>query len=219
MARHRIGASRRRREDEGEDEGSAAGEDIEQEDDSMSEGSLPSHLGDDDDADGEGSDLTDDEDSAAPQVTKKNGHRRADGHGKQDATSGQETLSVPYKPTLTTTVSDTEAMMNGLKVSDSAAAATEEIQFDQLHKLDDKAGRSPSAPPAESRRETFAERKRREDEEYYRAREEDPAFVPTRGGFFLHDKRSTDGANGHRSHMNKPKSRPYGLIVDGNVGR
>ncbi|KAF4979041.1 hypothetical protein F66182_17310, partial [Fusarium sp. NRRL 66182] len=88
----------------------------------------------------------------------------------------------------------------------------EEIAFDSMGKVE----RTPSAPPTESRRETFAERKRREHEEYIKARDENPAFVPTRGGFFLHDKRSTDG---NRSHVNKSKSRPYGLIVDGNVGR
>ena len=53
--RHRIGASRRRRrEDEGEDEGSIDGA---LEDDSLSEGSVLSHQ-DDDDADGEGSDAS-----------------------------------------------------------------------------------------------------------------------------------------------------------------
>jgi CASC3/Barentsz eIF4AIII binding len=206
--KHRIGASRRRREDDGEDEGSAAGD---FEDDSMSEGSLPSHLGDDDDADGEGSDLSEDDGGAtAPHVDRRNGHKRTGGHREQ------EKLNAPFKPTLTATVSDTEAMMNGLRVSESAEEITEEIHFDQLNKPEDKIGRAPSAPPTESRRETFAERKRREHEEYIRARDEDPAFVPTRGGFFLHDKRSTDG---HRPHVNKSKSRPYGLIVDGNVGR
>lgn len=207
--RHRIGASRRRREDDGEDEGSAAG-DAGQEDDSMSEGSLPSHLGDDDDADAEGSDFSADDGPTAPHIDRRNGHKR----------TPEDKLGIPFKPTLTTTVSDTEAMMNGLKMSESTGDVVEEVQFDQLNNADDKIGRAPSAPPTESRRETFAERKRREHEEYIRARDEDPAFVPTRGGFFLHDKRSTDAAaNGHRSHANKTKSRPYGLIVDGNVGR
>ncbi|GAM43631.1 hypothetical protein TCE0_060r18595 [Talaromyces pinophilus] len=209
--RHRIGASRRRREDEGEDEGSTAGH-VEEDDDSMSDGSLPSHLGDDDDADGEGSDVSEDESSVTQHgSTTKNGHARA-GRGPKGDDSGEK-LDVPFKPTLTATVSDTEAMMNGLKIS--AGQEVEEIEFDSMGK-EDKIGRTPSAPPTESRRETFAERKRREHEEYIKARDENPAFVPTRGGFFLHDKRSTDG---HRSHVNKSKSRPYGLIVDGNVGR
>lgn len=209
--RHRIGASRRRREDEGEDEGSTVGH-VDEDDDSMSDGSLPSHLGDDDDADGEGSDVSEDESSATQHgSTTKNGHARAS-RGAKGVDSGEK-LDVPFKPTLTATVSDTEAMMNGLKIS--AGQEVEEIEFDSMGK-EDKIGRTPSAPPTESRRETFADRKRREHEEYIKARDENPAFVPTRGGFFLHDKRSTDG---HRSHVNKAKSRPYGLIVDGNVGR
>jgi hypothetical protein len=188
---------------------------VEEDEDSMSDGSLPSHLGDDDDADGEGSDVSEDESSVTQHgSTAKDGHARA-GRGGKRADSAEK-LDVPFKPTLTATVSDTEAMMNGLKLSASAGQEIEEIEFDSMGKAEDKIGRAPSAPPTESRRETFAERKRREHDEYIKARDENPAFVPTRGGFFLHDKRSTDG---HRSHVNKSKSRPYGLIVDGNVGR
>lgn len=206
--RHKIGASRRRREDEGEDEGSTMGH-VEEDDDSMSDGSLPSHLGDDDDADAEGSDASEDERPVTQHSNAtENGHARAGRAGKKNDSG--EKLDVTFKPTLTATVSDTGVMMNGLKIS--AGQEVEEIEFDSMGKIE----RTPSAPPTESRRETFAERKRREHEEYIKARDENPAFVPTRGGFFLHDKRSTDG---NRSHVNKSKSRPYGLIVDGNVGR
>lgn len=224
VRRHRIGASRRRREDEGEDEDSAVGN-VEEDEDSMSDGSLPSHLGDEDDADGEGSDLSEDEGANTLHADKRNGHTKGHGRRGHSTTTGEsrdDKLDAPFKPTLTATVSDTEAMMNGLKISDSNGQTTEEIEFDNLAKGEDKIGRAPSAPPMESRRETFAERKRREHEEYIKARDENPAFVPTRGGFFLHDKRPTDVAtngNGHRAHANKSKSRPYGLIVDGNVGR
>jgi len=40
------------------------------------------------------------------------------------------------------------------------------------------------------RRETFAERKRREHEEYKKNRDSKPAFIPNRGAFFMHDQRS-----------------------------
>lgn len=220
--RHRIGVSRRRREDDGEDEGSTVGQ-THDDDDSMSDGSLPSHLGDDDDADVEGSDVSDDESSVTQEEGGKtrNGTiraRRAGGASRSNGrVSSEDKLHVPIKPTLTATVSDTEAMMKGIKLSGSDEQEVEELDFDNLSKGEDKIARTPSAPPTESRRETFAERKRREHEEYIRARDENPAFVPTRGGFFLHDKRST--ADGHRPHANRSKSRPYGLIVDGNVGR
>lgn len=186
------------------------------EDDSMSDGSLLSHQEDDDedDADEEGSDLSDGEPTAADKTTNRNSAARRKGR------SGEGKLAVPIKPKLTATVSDTEAMMNGLNIADRAGEVTE-IQFEDFGKEERNGlGRAPSAPPAETRRDTIAERKRRDHDEYIKARNEDPAFVPTRGGFFLHDKRSTGPeSNGNRASNNKAKSRPYGLIVDGNVGR
>lgn len=213
--RHRIGASRRRREDDGEEEdGSVVGV----EDDSMSDGSLLSHQeDDDDDADEEGSDLSDGEPTASPRTDKTNGNSAV---RKRQGRAGEGKLAVPVKPQLTATVSDTEAMMNGLNIAGRAGEVTE-IQFEDLGKEERNGlGRAPSAPPAETRRDNIAERKRRDHDEYIKARNEDPAFVPTRGGFFLHDKRSTGPeSNGNRAANNKTKSRPYGLIVDGNAGR
>lgn len=214
--RHRIGASRRRRrEDEGEDEGSIDGA---LEDDSLSEGSVLSHQ-DDDDADGEGSDASEDDASDSPQADKSNGQVNGRVHEAEEAPPEGRSAS-PGKRLFASTMSDTEAMMNGLKLSDGASEVAE-IHFDDMkEEPDDQAGRTPSAPPPiESKRETFAERKLREHEEYIKERDENPAFVPTRGGFFLHDKRSTEpDTNGYKPST-KPKSRPYGLIVDGNVGR
>lgn len=111
------------------------------------------------------------------------------------------------------TVSDTEAMLNGLVLSDDG----DEVHFNQFgDQRDLQTGRTPSAPPTEPKRETLAARKRREHEKYVKEREQNPAFVPTRGSFFLHDKRTSEaGSNGHRP-FNKGKSRPVGLIVDGN---
>lgn len=223
--RHRIGVSRRRRDDDGEEEASTVAGHGPEDEDSMSDGSMPSHLGEDDDADGEGSDLSEDETSApqSPGGTGagsdvRNGYGRAGRaeNGSKGGLVSGETLKVPIKPALTATVSDTEAMLKGLKLSGSPGKEVEEIVFDDPKKLDEKIERTPSAPPTASRRETLAERRRREHEDYTRARDENPAFVPTRGGFFLHDTRSTDN---HRSPASRSKSRPYGLIVDGNVGR
>lgn len=186
------------------------------EDDSMSDASLLSHREDDedDDADEEDSGLSD-----AEPTTIDNTNGNGAGH-KRQSRSNEGKLAVPVKPQLTATVSDTELMMNGLDISGRASEATE-VQFDDFRKEDRNGlGRAPSAPPAETRRDTIAERKRREHGEYTKARNEDPAFVPTRGGFFLHDKRSTGPeSNGNRAATNKAKSRPCGLIVDGNVGR
>jgi hypothetical protein len=46
---------------------------------------------------------------------------------------------------------------------------------------------APKAP----RNETLAQKSRREHQEYLRERNSNPAFVPNRGGFFLHDDRSS----------------------------
>jgi hypothetical protein len=174
-------------------------------DDSLSEGSVDSHQ-EDEDADGEVSEESEDEVPTLDKAGKVNG-RGVDRSTRNSSAS-------PEKPGLKATVSDTEAMFNGLKVSDDAGDAAE-IHFDGLREQrEPHAGRTPSAPPTEPNRNNLASRKRRENEKYVKEREQNPAFVPTRGSFFLHDKRSTD--NGHRL---KSKSRPYGLIVDGSSRR
>ncbi|KAL4751198.1 hypothetical protein BDW72DRAFT_203302 [Aspergillus terricola var. indicus] len=210
MAPHRrnIGASRRkRREDEGEDEGSLDGE---MEDDSLSEGSIISQQ-DEDDADGEGSDESDDENIPvdSPGRHEING-RVPEGPQRRHSMS-------PNKNSLATTMSDTDAMMNGLKVAGDGKGVAE-INFDEMEKEAGQIERAPSAPPTEASMETFTD-KSLGAEKLTRGKGDDPTVVPTRGSFFLHDKRSTEsGANNYRP-SGKSKSRPYGLIVDGNVRR
>lgn len=171
-------------------------------DDSLSEGSADSHQ-EDEDADAEGSEESEEE--VAPSVNGKQVNGQRDKSTRHSSTS-------PEKRGSKTTVSDTEAMMNGLKVSDASGDA--EVNFDHLEEV-----RTPSAPPTEPRRDNLASRKRRENDKYVKERDQNPAFVPTRGSFFLHDKRSAEaGTNGHRP-FSKSKSRPYGLIVDGNSRR
>ncbi|KAL3470808.1 CASC3/Barentsz eIF4AIII binding-domain-containing protein [Aspergillus californicus] len=209
--RHNIGASRRkRREDEGEDEGSVDGE---LEDDSLSEGSVISQQ-DLDDADAEGSDESEDENTSVdgPNNPQVNGRVPK---GPQEP---RRRSASPQKASLATAISDTDTMLNGLKISDEGKGVME-IHFDDLRGDLDQIGRTPSAPPTEPTREPFTERKRRDIEKAAKEKSEDPTAVPMRGSFFLHDKRSTDtGANGHK-FGNKLKSRPYGLIVDGNTRR
>ncbi|KAE8145067.1 CASC3/Barentsz eIF4AIII binding-domain-containing protein [Aspergillus avenaceus] len=214
---HNIGASRRkRRDEEGEDEGSVDGE---LEDDSLSDGSGISNP-DDDDADAEGSDDSDEDDvSTSPQVDT-NGRHRVNGRvPKASHQLPRRHSASPGKRPLITTLSDTETMMNGLKISDSSGEVAE-VHFDDLKGgVIQQKERTPSAPPTEPKRDNILERKRRENEKVTKEKEESPAFVPTRGSFFLHDKRSTETVmNGHKA-FNKSKSRPYGLIVDGNVRR
>ncbi|PYH90555.1 hypothetical protein BO71DRAFT_452687 [Aspergillus ellipticus CBS 707.79] len=211
--RHNIGASRRRRRDEGEDEGSLDGE---LEEDSLSEGSVISHQ-DDEDADGEGSDDSGDELS----VSRDAGHRAPQPNGRRMPAASQKLgrrhSASPGKRHMVTAMSDTEAMMNGMRLSDEATVVAE-IHFDEMKgESGQPTGRTPSAPPTEPKRESLAEKKRRDHEQYTKEKDENPAFVPTRGSFFLHDKRSTDTVTNGYKPFTKPKSRPYGLIVDGNV--
>ncbi|EEH34981.2 hypothetical protein PAAG_06028 [Paracoccidioides lutzii Pb01] len=196
MAPHRRSriASRRRREDDGDEEGSIDGD---LEDDSLSEGTISAH---EDDADEEGSDMSED-DTTGPverlstngQVLTTNGDDRGErGQGEQRGERGQrqrrdESIS-PAKPVFGATVSDTEAMMDGLKLSEGAEGV-QEIHFDDM-KIE-LVATPKSANNRGYRRETFAERKRREHDEYIKERDSNPAFVPTRGRFFLHDKRNT----------------------------
>lgn len=205
-ARRHIGASRRkRRDDEGEDEGSQVGE---VDDDSLSEGSVDTHQ-EDEDADGEVSE-SDGEASTTLDTDKLNGGKT---NGRNPNRTDQHSSTSPRKPALKMTVSDTEAMLNGLKLSDDG----DEISFDQMEEQRDlQTGRTPSAPPTEPKRETLAARKRREHEKYVKEREQNPAFVPTRGSFFLHDKRTSEAGSSNHRPFNKGKSRPVGLIVDGN---
>lgn len=181
------------------------------EDDSLSEGTVDT-LQEDEDADAEGSESG----SEAPIMTEADRLNGGLANGREVAQPQRHSSISPGKPGLKTAVSDTEAMLNGFKHSSN----DEEVHFDQME--GDRAlqtGRTPSAPPNEPKRDTLAAKKRREHEKYSRERDQSPALVPTRGSFFLHDKRTAEtGFNGYRS-PNKGKSRPYGLIVDGNVRR
>lgn len=209
-SRHNISSSRRKRGDEeGEDEGSFSGA---MEGVLSSEGSIISRQ-DDEDADGEGSEESEDDASVSPQAESSGSHQingpvhRAGDRLTSDSAS-------PVKRQITA-VSDTEATLNGSIEKSQTYSDNMRVKSDSTVK------RTPSAPPSEPNRDTFSDRKRREHERYVKERDENPAFVPTRGSFFLHDKRSTGkesgGYDGSIGKFNK--SKPYGLIVDGNMRR
>lgn len=197
-------------EDEGEEDGSVYG-DVDVDDDSMSEDSASSHP---DDGDGEGSDVTEHE------LHETNGHGA--GQAPKDGRGGASSTRVKKrtKNLFESKVSETEAMLNGLKLTEEGEKL-EELDFENMKEDAEPAAAAPSSRQENnksSKRETFTERKRRENEQYVKEREENPAFVPTRGGFFLHDKRTNSPSNGHRN-SNKAKSKPHGLIVDSNAPR
>ncbi len=194
--------SRRRRDDDDDEEGSVTA-DIG--DDSLSEGSVISPG--DDDADVEGSEISDRETAREMEpgspVLQTNGQTAG---SKQSATD-------PITPGMNGVFkasADTEAMMNGLKISEDTTTG-EEINFEDT--AADARLSSPKPVQVQlvaPKHETPAERSRREHQEYLKQRDENPAFVPNRGGFFLHDNRSTAaGMNGLRSF---PKGRGRGAF-------
>jgi len=175
-------AARRRTDDEGEEDGNFAAT---AEDDSLSEPSIPSDVDDDADADGEASESSG---RGTPNKSgRQNGKKRGGKNGRQAH------LTKPAQ--VASALGDEETVTNGLNtpVQDEAA---EEIHFDDL------GGESINAvalvglpvvaetPESPARAESLIERKKREHEEYKQKRDADPAFVPNRGGFFMHDQRS-----------------------------
>ena len=169
------------------------------EDDSLSEGS-PISTGDDD-ADVEGSEASEQdicrEPDEIPTVVSTNGvtvPANEPNRGQAKDVQPKRSLNGVFKNS-----ADTNAMLNGLKISDDAGAV-EELHFEDTTEDVPTSPLKPVQAPSEVvRQETLAERNRREHQEYLKKRDENPAFVPNRGGFFLHDNRSAaGGVNGVR---------------------
>lgn len=192
--RKRLAASRRRVDEEGEDEEGSVAAGVE--DDSMSETSAISDA--DEDADAEGSEISDVDTrhpSDIPAKATSNGRTKVASEERQPANATSNTSSFAAM------TSDTAAMMNGLNLAENTEEA-EEIHFDDLTNLSQTQATA-SAPPqvatAIPPSSNVAERRRQEHEQYRKRRDADPAFVPNRGGFFMHDHRSiAPGQNGFR---------------------
>jgi len=112
---------------------------------------------------------------------------------------------------------DTEAMMNGLTLEEGAEDQ-EAIHFEEqenlvqgpTHAEESSAAIIPAGP---RHRETIGQRRAREHEEYKARREADPAFVPNRGGFFMHDQRHNHYGPGMQAQMGRGRGRgvPVGI--------
>lgn len=180
--------SRRRAEDDGEEEGGSTTQVAEE--DSLSEASITTDA--EDEADGENSDNSGTESSLKddnPVQPILNGHKSRVTKVQASTHGGVAASALP------TVTGDTEAMMNGLAISDNVEA--EEIHFDDLTKQPGQVSTAENSKPSDT--ENIIDRRRREHEEYKKKRDTDPAFVPNRGGFFMHDHRSFGpGQNGFR---------------------
>ncbi|KAF2036484.1 hypothetical protein EK21DRAFT_95763 [Setomelanomma holmii] len=183
-------ARRRRLDDEDENMSVAT----ELADDSQSDVSVPSDI--DENGDADNSDLS--EVDSAPSLTDGKAKRKANGvrnvKPQADVTNRREP-SPPIARSDATfpALKDTEMMLNGLKIADGTKDADV---------VDFETGQSAASPApaigAARQPETLGERRRREHEEYKKKRDADPAFIPNRGAFFMHDQRSAPAQNGFR---------------------
>lgn len=209
-------ASRRKRDDEGEEEGSLAGGDIE--DDSLSEGSVSS-IGDDD-AEAEGSEISADNDVLEASKPAEHTTSQTNGH----AVGGKNTAGSQGAHFVTS--KDTEAMINGLRISD-APSKHEEISFEDItaDTLKDNAEAISSTSNVDAtqagtklpkeqghhapHKQTDSQQNN-DKQSYLKEMANNPTFVPNRGGFFLHDNRvSGAGANGFRGYS-RGRGRGFG---------
>lgn len=187
--RRKIG-HRRRVEDEGEDEGGHEHLDID--DDSLTEGSVAS-----DDHDGDDDSDTSNIEEASP--TSHAGKKSANGAAK----TGARRSSKPNAGSEDKKVTETEMMLHGLAIEDRAEPP-QELHLDDAEVAPAPA-KSPSAPMVVSSASATQPsglqdgRRRQEHDDYRKKRDQDPAFVPNRGAFFMHDHRHAGpAANGFR---------------------
>jgi hypothetical protein len=174
--------SRRRQNDEEDEDGSIVGEN---EEDSLSEGSVLSNG--EDDADAEGSDTSEQDADREFEIPSADAPTRSATQvsKRRKGSGGTVPSNAAFQPS-----TDTQAMMNGLKLSDETEVA-DEIAFEDMGgPVAEKPVETEQPEASIIRRETLAERVRREHREYLKERDENPAFVPNRGGFFLHDNRA-----------------------------
>ena len=171
----KIVSSRRRRDDDGEDEVSAMGD---AEDDSLSDNSAISNGDDDADADVEASD----EESLSPDVSQSKSTIVS-----TIPPSRPENTKIAATNGTSKSSADPQVLLKGPK-TDNATNEAEELQFDELG--DEVVAAAQGQSQGNTRQESFAERNKREHQEYLKQRDADPAFVPNRGGFFLHDNRT-----------------------------
>ncbi|KAI0144042.1 CASC3/Barentsz eIF4AIII binding-domain-containing protein [Hypoxylon sp. NC0597] len=216
VRRRKMIGHRRRVEDEGEEEGGIDQLDID--DDSLTDGSMASEDPDPaDDSDTSNVDEASPTTPAAPKLTSQ----VANGNGNVKRAQSKSSGSPPTKnsrKSAQNAVSDTEFMLNNLSIS-SEAAPVQVLNFEETTEPPSKS----SAPivvssnsatvNTEHSQEPTVDRRRKEHDEYRRKRDEDPSFVPNRGAFFMHDHRHAGpSANGFRPFGRGPRGRGRGGV-------
>ncbi|KAF1911069.1 CASC3/Barentsz eIF4AIII binding-domain-containing protein [Ampelomyces quisqualis] len=196
-------ARRRRLDDEDESKSVAT----ELADDSQSDVSVLSDV--DENGDADNSDLS--EVDSAPSLAAGKAKRKAAGTQDAKPRAGVTARRQPSPPIARsdaafTALKDTEMMLSGLDIADGTKDAAA-VDFDTGSVA---TGPAP-AVGAPGRPETLGERRRREHEEYKKKRDADPAFIPNRGAFFMHDQRSAPAQNGFRGAGMRGRGRGAGV--------
>lgn len=187
ISRRTLG-HRRRIDDDGDDE--AGPETIDHlDDDSVTEGSV---ISEDNDRANDSDTSNVDEASPTSPILKKTSSRGAAKHSGHRATPG----ATGSDGQVTQGVLEAKAQLNGLTISDGGKSVKEgDAASAPVKSTGPMVVSSTSIQPQEA----HFERRRREHEEYRKKRDEDPAFVPNRGAFFMHDHRHAGpAANGFR---------------------
>lgn len=190
---------RRRVEEEGEEED---GPDMAE--NSQSEGSVLSDPEDDDEssvgavtADGVpnqeavGLEMASDGDRTAD---AQRGAKKHAGRKKQTLSAAGSSAPAGSQGDTFKVTEDTQAMIQGLSIGDQAAEET--VDFESVSRRGSVAAPLPSPRPANRNNEAAGYRQRQDHEDYRRKRDNDPAFIPNRGNFFMHDTRSNHGQGG-----------------------
>jgi hypothetical protein len=186
--------SRRRTRDDAEDDTSVMNEAI---DDSQSDASAPSDADADDDADY--SDLSEpDLHRSAGAAKRLARHKMPPKHAISAGNSPTASFDAKLEPGSRSfhTISDTEAMMNGLKISDGESPLPA-MDFDEA---ENEASQSAPESSKPIKLMALAEKRRMGHDEYKKKLETDPKFIPTRGNFFMHDERTAANQNGFRPY-------------------
>lgn len=194
-ARKTLAGRRRRVDEEGEeDDGPAMVEN------SQSEGSVLSDLEDDDQSslgagtvDG-GVHNEDRQSEAGGNGEKVAGNarrgKRHSGRKKQAESAAGSSAPAQSSVGAFKVTEDTQAMMSGLRIGDQTDG--EAVDFESVSRRGSVAA-PPSSKAANGHSEATGHRQRQDHEDYRRKRDADPAFIPNRGNFFMHDTRSNHG--------------------------
>lgn len=160
----------------------------------------------DEDADADDSDLSEVDGSEAVGLEKvRSKGTETERNDKQERAPDSAVSLAPRTDPAFPAMTDTEVMMNGMNIRDEGEEA---IEFEAAPAVQEsQKEETPVTMRDSSKPETLADRRRREHEEYRKKRDSDPAFIPTRGAFFMHDQRSGPPAQNGAASFPKGRGR------------